>query len=359
FNRLANPFPNGLVKPPGASAGLLTAVGQNVTAGISTPENFLPDFLHGLNQQYSQAFQIVLPGQFSLEAAYVGTHSQRLSINRTGNQYPNEFLPLRTRLNAQVPNPYFGVISDPTSALSQRTTTVAQILRPYPHFLGVTFANNPYGRGRYDSLQLQISKRMSAGLYFGASYTASKFMEATSYLNANDAKPEKVISNSDRPQRLVLHGLYELPFGSGKRLLNSANRVVSRIVGAWQVNWVVTFQSGPALVFADPGADRTSRSVNNPKTVDQWFDRAQFVPREPFTLRALSTNIADLRVQGIRKWDLTIQKSIAITERVNFKFQTEFYNAFNTTHFAAPNTVVTSTNFGRITGTFLGPRNLQ
>ncbi|MGH9718650.1 MAG: carboxypeptidase regulatory-like domain-containing protein [Bryobacteraceae bacterium] len=359
FNRLVNPFPNGLVQPPGASAGLLTAVGQNVTGGISTPGDFLPDFRHGLNQQYSQAFQFVLPGQLSIEAAYVGTHSQRLTINRTGNQYSDQFLDLRTRLNAQAPNPYFGVISDPTSALSQRTTTVAQLLRPYPHFLGVTFANNPYGRGRYDSLQLQISKRMSAGLYFGASYTASKFMEATAYLNANDAKPAKVISNSDRPQRLVLHGLYELPFGKGKRLLSSPNPVVSRVVGGWQMNWVVTFQSGPALVFGDPGADRTERSENNPKSVDQWFDRAQFVPREPFTLRALSTNIADLRAQGIRKWDLTIQKSIAITERVNFKFQTEFYNAFNTPHFAAPNTTVTSTSFSRITGTFLGPRNLQ
>jgi hypothetical protein len=189
--------------------------------------------------------------------------------------------------------------------------------------------------------------------------TLSKFLESTAYLNANDASPEKVISNSDRPQRLVLHGLYELPFGSGKKLLSSGNPIVSRIVGGWQFNWVVTFQGGPALVFADPGADRVSRSSNNPRTVDQWFDRSQFVPREPFTLRTLSTNIADLRAQGINKWDLTVQKSIAITEKVNFKFQAEFYNAFNTTHFAAPNTVVTSTSFSRITGTFLGPRNLQ
>jgi hypothetical protein len=360
FNRLSNPFPNGLVQPPGASSGLLTAVGQRVTAGISSPGNYLPDFLHGLSQQYSQGFQFVLPKQISVEASYVGNNSQRLTINnRDGNPYPNSFLALKTRLNAQAPNPYFGVISDPTSALSQRTTTVAQLLRPFPQFLGVTMANLPYGRGRYDSLQIQVSKRMASGFYMGAAYTASKFMELTSYLNSNDAKPEKVISNSDRPQHLVLHGLYELPFGPGKKLLSSDNPISRRLAGGWQVNWVVTYQSGAPLDFANPGANRLSVSNANPHAVDQWFDRSQFVPVEPFTLRSLSSRLADLRVQGIRKWDLTLQKSIPVAERVKVKLVAEFYNAFNTTHFAAPNTIVTSTNFARITGTFLGPRALQ
>ena len=360
FNRLSNPFPNGLVQPPGTSKGLLTAVGQSITAGISSPGNYLPDFLPGLSQQYSQGFQIVLPKQISVEASYVGDHSQRLTINnRDANQYPNSFLALKTRLNAQASNPYFGVIADPTSALSQRTTTVAQLLRPYPQFLGVTEANLPFGRGRYDSLQMQVSKRMAGGLYMGIAYTLSKFMELTSYLNSNDAKPEKVISGADRPQHLVFHGLYELPFGPGKKLLSSSNPISRRVVGGWQVNWVVTYQSGAPLDFANPGADRLSVSNNNPRVVDQWFDRSQFAPREPFTLRALSSRIADLRAPGIRKWDLTLQKSIPITERVNFKLVAESYNAFNTTHFGAPNTTVTSTSFGRITGTFLGPRELQ
>ena len=39
--------------------------------------------------------------------------------------------------------------------------------------------------------------------------------------------------------------------------------------------------------------------------------------------------------------------------------QGEFYNAFNRTHFGTPNTTVTSTSFGRITGTFLGSREVQ
>jgi hypothetical protein len=188
---------------------------------------------------------------------------------------------------------------------------------------------------------------MSKGLYFGASYTNSKFMEATSYLNANDAKPEKVISDSDRPQRLVLHGLYELPFGPGRKFAASSNPVLRRVVGNWQVNWVVTFQRGAPLAFGS--AERLVRSDKNPQTVDQYFDTTQFVPQQPFTLRHTSSRIADLRAPGINKWDLTAQKSVRVREGMNFKLLAEFYNAFNHTHLGTPN----------ITGTFLGPREIQ
>ncbi|MDX1980301.1 MAG: TonB-dependent receptor [Bryobacteraceae bacterium] len=356
FHTLSNPFPNGLTQPPGASGGLLTGVGQSLTAGVS-PSSGVPPYLHGLSHQFSSGFQAVLPGDVSLEANYVGNISQRMTLTRRINDYPNEFLALRTRLNARVANPFFGVITNPTSALSQSTTTVQQLLRPFPHFIGVTQAVLPYGRSHYDSLQVQGSKRLRNGMTLGGSYTLAKLLESTSYLNNNDAKPEKVISNSDRPQRLVLYGSYELPFGQGKSLFNSANPVVKRVAGGWQMNWVVTYQSMDPLAFG--GAERLSRSSNNPRTVDEWFDVKQFVPQEPFTLRQLSTRVADLRSQGIRRWDFSVLKNTILTERVKMQLRGEFYNFFNTTHFAAPNTSVTNASFGRITGTFLGPREIQ
>jgi hypothetical protein len=357
FNSLRNPFPSGLSQPPGATGGLMTGVGQSITAGGASTDNFLPDLKHGLNQQFSQGFQFVLPGDLSIQASYVGSLAQRLTITRNINQYPDRFLPLQTRLNARVANPFYGVITDPTSALSQTTITVSQLLRPFPQYTGITRSSLPYGRSSYHSFQLEISKRLSSGLYFGVSYTNSKLMEATSYLNANDARPEKVISDSDRPQRLVVHGLYELPFGPGRKLVTSRNPVLSRLVANWQFNWVVTFQSGAPLAFAN--AERLLRSENNLHTVDQYFDVAQFVPQQPFTLRAFSSRTADLRAPGINKWDITIQKSVVAREGMSFKIQAELYNAFNRTHLGTPNTTVTSTSFSRITGTFLGPREIQ
>jgi hypothetical protein len=357
FNTLRNPFPSGVSRPPGAAGGLLTGVGQSVTAGGASQTNFLPDFLHGLNQQFSQGFQLVLPGDFSVQASYVGSLNQRLTMPRNVNQYPDEFLALSTRLNARVANPFAGVITDPTSALSQPTTTVQQLLRPFPHYTGVTQSSLPFGRSWYHAAQVEISKRMANGLYFGIAYTNSKLMEATSYLNPNSAKPEKVISDSDRPQRLVVHGLYELPFGPGRRYLTSSNPVLRRLVSAWQFNWVFTAQSGAALAFAN--AERPRRSDNNAYLVDNYFDTTQFVPQQPFTLRAFSSRTVDLRAPGINKWDVTVQKTVAVRERMSFKVQAEFYNAFNRAHFGTPNTTVTSNQFGRITGNFLNPREVQ
>lgn len=355
-HRLRDPFPNGLIQPPGAAGGLLTGVGQSITAG-GLAEKRVPKFLHWMGQQFSMGFQFVLPWQVSVDASYVGNDSQRITISRNINQYADQYLALQTRLNARVANPFFGVITDPTSALSQSTTTVQQLLRPFPHYTGLTQAVLPYGHSDYHSFQLQVNKRMTQGLYFGAAYTVSKFLEATSYLNPNDARPERVISDSDRPQRFVLHGIYDLPFGPGRRYLGAAHPVIRRIAEGWQLNWVVTYQSMQALSV--PDAIRLRRSDGNPRTVDQWFDITQFAPQEPFTLRVLSSRIADLRAQGIRKWDLTLMKKIRLTERVEMRLLGEFYNAFNTTHFAAPNTTVTSRSFGQITGTFLGPREIQ
>ena len=303
---------------------------------------------------------MVLPGDISFEANYVGNVAQRLTISRDLNAYPNEFLDLRTRLNDRVDNPFFGVIDDPTSSLSQPTTTVAQVLRPYPHFVGeggVTDSVLPFGRSRYDSVQMQASKRFRNGFQFGVAYTISKLLESTSYLNANDVRPEKVISNADRPQRFVAHGLWELPFGQGKPWLNSANPMLSRIVGGWQVNWVITYQSMDAMSF--PDAVRLHRSDDNPHTIQEYFDTSQFAPQEPFTLTYLSSRVADLRAPGIKTWDLTLVKRVPINERVNMRIQGEFYNAWNTTHFDQPNRTVTSGNFGVITGTRFPPRRIQ
>src|SRR5947209_18202637 len=106
-------------------------------------------------------------------------------------------------------------------------------------------------------------------------------------------------------------------------------------------------------------AVRTNKSENSPKTVDQWFDISQFTTQAPFTLNTLSIQLNDLRAPGINKWDLTAMKKIRITERMEFRLQAEFYNAFNMALFDIPNTTVTSPNFGRITVVVIQPRQLQ
>jgi hypothetical protein len=365
YNHLANPFPNGLIPPSGSSLGSLSGIGQSITAG-GAPIGKVPNFYPGISQQFSLGFQFALPSQMSLDVSYVGNNSQRLNIyngsstsnGRNVNQYPNQYLALGAGLNARVPNPFYGVITDPTTSLSQQTITVSQLLKPFPQFLNITETPLPAGRSHFDSFQLQLNKRMSRGLYFGVAYAYSKYMESVAYLNANDARPSQVISTADHPNRVVLNGIYELPFGRGKPYLSNA-RILRDVLGGWQAEWITTLQAGPPLTFAAGTAIRTTKSSANPQTVNQWFDLSQFSPQPPFTLNTLSIQLNDLRAPGISKWDVTAMKKIRITERIEFRLQGEFFNAFNSAQFNPPNTTVTSPTFGKITSDAISPRVIQ
>jgi hypothetical protein len=357
-DRLSNPFPNGLSQPPGSKGGLLTAVGQSLNPVVTAPIGAVPNFKDGLSQQFSTGFQFALPGSISLETSYVANRSQRLTINnRNINDIPDQSLALKTRLNATVPNPFLGVITDPTSVLSKPTVSVRQLLQPFPQFISVINSSLPYGRSNYDSLQVQVTRRLAQGVQVGAAYTFSKYMESTSYLNSNDAKPEHVISDTDYPHHLVVSGLWELPFGPGKMLFNSNNPIAKRIAGGWQLSGIATFQSGQALAFAS--AERIAISHSNQHVYTNWFDKSQFIAQPAFTLHATSSRISDIRGPGINKFDLTIAKRIPIREKVSMTLQGEFYNAFNHTIFSNPNTTVTNGSFGTISGVNLQPRNIQ
>src|SRR5262245_26862027 len=106
------------------------------------------------------------------------------------------------------------------------------------------------------------------------SYTWSKTMEATNFLNPTDPRLEEVISAQDRTHRLAVIWLYELPFGRGKRLLNS-NALVSRVVSGWQVQGIYTAQSGAALGFGNAIFLADLHNIPLPKDqryVDKWFN---------------------------------------------------------------------------------------
>jgi hypothetical protein len=73
-----------------------------------------------------------------------------------------------------------------------------------------------------------------------------------------DRQIDKSVDPADVSRRLVINGLYELPFGRGKRF-DTGNGVMNRIVGGWQVNVIGVFQTGTPLTVrgaANFAADR-------------------------------------------------------------------------------------------------------
>ena len=73
----------------------------------------------------------------------------------------------------------------------------------------------------------------------------------------------------------------------------------------------------------------------------------------------MGPRVSDLRNDGVFNYDLSVFKNFHATERLNIQFRAEGLNAFNTPRFGSPNTSVTSSSFGVITGQANSPRQIQ
>ncbi|MCC6265141.1 MAG: TonB-dependent receptor [Bryobacterales bacterium] len=362
---IANPFPSGFQHADGATAGLATNLGQSVTF-------YNPGLVNPYMQRWQLSVQRELFPNTMLEVAYVGNRGTKIRASRQANPIPREYLstsPVRDQptidyLSAATPNPFYPLL--PGTGLSGINTTRAQLLRPYPQFTGISF-DDQQGYSWYHSIQTRLEKRFSQGYTVNVSWTWSKFMEATGFLNETDPQPEKVISDQDRTHRVVITGVYELPFGRGRQWGSGWHPVLNGVLGGWQLSNVYQYQSGPALgfgnaIFTGNLADIPLSSGKRART--RWFNTAAGF--ETNSLKQLSSNLRTFssRFNGIRgdsmnNWDLSMVKAFPITEQVTLHFRSEFINAFNHVMFGDPNTNPASTAFGVITSEVSKPRTIQ
>ncbi len=114
-------------------------------------------------------------------------------------------------------------------------------------------------RYRYDSLQVELRKRFSDGLFFKVNYTYSKNL--TNAIGTSQALFEPFLDNGRREldrQRadfdtthvLNFSGIYQLPFGQGKRFLNYRG-FADKILGGWELSGLGTWFSGAPITFVD------------------------------------------------------------------------------------------------------------
>jgi len=297
-----------------------------------------------------------------------------MGVSRDLNPTPRQYLSTQffrdnatnSFLGAQVSNPFYPLL--PGTGLSGTTVSRSQLLRPYPQFTGVS-ANENIGYSWYHSMQVRLERRFSAGLNVSMSYTWSKMMEAVSFLNSTDPMPEEVISSQDRTHRLAVTWLYELPFGRGKPLLNSASNAVSKLAGGWQIQGIYTAQSGGALGFGNAIVIGDLKNIPLPKdqrdparwfNIDAGFDRVNANQRVSH-IRFMPSRFSGIRSDGPNNWDLSVIKNTQIRERVTVQFRAEAINALNHPQFTtgSTNTNPTSSAFGRVTTEFAWPRVIQ
>jgi hypothetical protein len=179
--------------------------------------------------------------------------------------------------------------------------------------------------------------------------------------NGFDATPWRALSGVDRPHRLAVTALYELPIGNGRLIGRNLTGVVNTVVGGWQVNVIGEVKSGTPIVA--PNAVLLSSSAALPagqQTLDRWFDNSTAAnPRPdgtyawaalpPNAFRTLTVRLPDVRDPTAAQWAFSLFKNVSINDHVNAQFRVEMFNAFNTPIYAAPDTTLSSPRFGRVT----------
>jgi hypothetical protein len=326
--------------------------------------------------RFQLGFQRELPGGFVLEAVYVGNYGYDIEIVKNINALPNQYLNTdnsRTAamnannafLTGSVPNPFAGLL--PGTSLNNATIARQQLLRPYPQYGDIRTTNND-GKSWYNSGQLSLQKRFSKGYTLGIAYTYSRWEQATEYLNPGDASPTRMISDLDVPHRLAVSGIFELPFGKGRRFLTDASGFLNGVVGGWQLQAVYTYQTGFPVPFGAYNANTgvTSGDVfynggdvrlDDP-TVRQWFNTGAFTSilnasaneATPVNhLRTFPYRLDDVRRDSINSIDLSLIKDVPLKGDVRLQLRAEFINAFNQPYFPNPVAGATSASFGQVT----------
>ncbi|MFN7923053.1 MAG: TonB-dependent receptor [Bryobacteraceae bacterium] len=360
-----------LLDPIGSSLGALSFLGEGL------PGNYLNRQLP-YSHQYSFDVQRELPGGYLFEIGYSGNLTRALPVGFNANYVPASDLARRTATGAidtayytaQVPNPMAGLI--PNNAALNGATIQRQILSfAYPQYAGVQFLNAPVGRNRFDGMQVKVTKRLSHGLSFLSSYSIGKNLEQTRILNAQDFSVSnwqntKLVKESnqniDAPQKFVIAGLYQLPFGKGQRFAGSANRIVNGVIGGWQLAFDVTYQSGWVVDYPNAPQNAAGSAKLDPgqRTVARWFntslwrtaDGRPVATQEPFTLRSFPLRFGDVRRPGYENWDTSLSKFFPITEKMKLQFRFEMVNMMNHPWLANIQSVdVTNPGFGQLNPT--------
>ena len=211
----------------------------------------------------------------------------------------------------------------------------------------------PFNTADYQGFQAQVNRRLNPGAQVGLTYTFSKAMgyadNSDSGLTFNSISQwarNRALTNFDRTHNLQLFGVYELPFGTGKRWATSGP--ASWLAGGWQLNGIMSRLSGTPFTVTSaatslnaPGNTQTADLVSSSVKIlggigrgASWFDPAAFAPVTAVRYGTLGRNT--MRGPGVFNFDASLFRNFKITERFMLQFRTEVFNLTNTPAFNNP-----------------------
>jgi hypothetical protein len=343
----------------------------------------------GYMQQWNFTMQRSIGRGWVASGIYAGSKGTKVfGSNYDVNQLDPRLFSLGLALQDLVPNPFFGQIT--SGALSARTISRSQLLRPFPDYLSVqTWGNNGLSTS-YHSLQVVVEKRFSDGVSALFSYTMGKLIAESFAIGGGNSgnagvgdfrdglfnrRVDRAIDPDDVSQRLVASGLWELPFGRGRALGRNMNAFADAFLGGWQLNGIWTIQTGQPLTVrgsnnftGTPYPDLAANPTlpKSERTVERWFNTGAFRNPADFTIGNAPRTLPSTRGPGLNDLSFSIFKTFRFAERARLEVRGELFNALNTVNYNQPNTnfqpnragVNANANFGRITSA-LEARRMQ
>lgn len=339
-----------------------------------------PNFTDPYAMNYNLNIQRELPGNMLLQIGYVGAQGRHLELVYEGNPIS--------------PAGVSECAADPTCIANRDNQAIL-----YPsHSLyapGNIFASvgtqGSEGISNYNSLQVQLQKRLSHGLTFQLAYTYAHSLDDTSGYEGSGAAPGSTRtenpynfmsdygdSNFDARHRFVANYTYDLPL---PKINNAFGKYV---VDGWRVAGITTLQTGFPITVGDssylslqcpigpftyygcwdapnvvgfPGTydprNATLSFNGNPALPNYYFNANAFAQETPGVLGNEGRN--NFHGPGINNTDLVLSKVVRFSETRSIELRLEAFNVFNHTQFAFSNNITAwqdfnqPTTFGRVT----------
>jgi hypothetical protein len=279
----------------------------------------------------------------------------------------------------------------------QRGQLPINFFRANPDVRGAQFFTNG-STSQYDSLQVELTRRLKGGFRFQASYVFAKGLsdfigstgDTNSFLTLRDTQRE--FAQFNNTHQFLANAIYNLPLGRGRKFFTNSKGIISYLISGWQIGTIVKYSSGdPLSLLSGRGTfNRDDRSASNTVDVRGSLNRSEiqaltgvtrsgngifyinpnlapgstsnnseviFLNPQPGTIGSLG--LSSIYGPNFFNVDFSTLKRTRITETINVEFRAEIFNLFNTVNFDNPETNINSANFGRITGIVGRPRLMQ
>jgi hypothetical protein len=343
----SNPYAG---RTPTDPAQNLTPPGNHVFTPFLTLASMEPDFRSAVIQSANLTLERRMTKSLLARASYVTTLGTHLMFSESVN--PAIYRP------------------------GQSTLANVNSRRLYPVFGNITEVRDG-ARSWYHSLQLSVQRQFGSGILFTTNYTFSKSIDTSSFAqdggvtegpNPFDRRSNRALSDFDATHNFNTSVLWKLPF------LSASRGVVHSVLGGWQLNGIVSLQSGTPFGIVDSrdvglvgtGAGVRADLVGNPylptdrpraELITRYFDPTAFRLPVEGTFGTSGRNI--IREPGYANVDASLLKDFALADRAFVQFRTEVFNLLNRPNFGRPQASLASPTLGQILSTSGSPRIIQ